>query len=301
MSSNVMLATLNISVWSARKFDSKATMEVKENHGAQQRDIGRFNKRLLPENASSYDAIVKLAGEARQAHYFKTMPYDQMGVRLLPAEVYLEHAEEIRAFKGRYWEAVNAFLNNMDDLKAQARLLLNGLFREEDYPTRDELKSKFDFRFHVLPFPNAADFNVALPEDELERIRESIGRQSQEASAKAMRDLWERLYETVSKMTERLSDPNAVFRDSLVENVRDLAGLLPKMNFAGDKNLANLTKQVEDKLAVHDPETLRRNVTTRANVAQQAAEIQSIMAGFMGIEQPSEFILEEAPAQSTLL
>ncbi|NNC10056.1 hypothetical protein HJC10_45630, partial [Corallococcus exiguus] len=37
----VMLASLGISVWRARRFDTRATEEVEKNHAT--KDIGRFN------------------------------------------------------------------------------------------------------------------------------------------------------------------------------------------------------------------------------------------------------------------
>lgn len=42
--SKVMLCSVNVSAWGARRFDQKATEEVEKNHSA--KNIGRFNKRF---------------------------------------------------------------------------------------------------------------------------------------------------------------------------------------------------------------------------------------------------------------
>ena len=60
--SKVMLCSVTISTWVARRYDGKATEEVEKSHQA--KGIGRFNKRLLPEHAPSFAEV----RDARQPH-----------------------------------------------------------------------------------------------------------------------------------------------------------------------------------------------------------------------------------------
>lgn len=280
-SKKVMLANLTISVWNARKLDKKATEEVAEKHN-KATPIGRYNKKLLPGEVKSYEKVCKMASAIRDFHYTQTMEYDQLGVRLLPAGIYMDYTTKLREMQRDFDRAVEEFLADYDTLKAQARVMLNGLFNEGDYPTIENLRGKFGVQLRVLPFPDADQFGVVLPEEELVGIRQDIEAQAQAAIENAMRDLWERLYDVVARMSERLSQPNAVFRDSLVENVREIVDLLPQLNFTEDKRLSELCQQVDDKLAVHEPDTLRNDPFTRSQAARQATEIQSVMAAFMG-------------------
>ncbi|MFM0420542.1 hypothetical protein PQQ69_39865, partial [Paraburkholderia aromaticivorans] len=80
--SKVMLCSVTISTWVARRFDGKATEEVENKHHA--KGIGRFNKRLLPENSPSFQEVVTIAGRIRKYFYDHSLKYDQLGVRLLP-------------------------------------------------------------------------------------------------------------------------------------------------------------------------------------------------------------------------
>ncbi|MEW5891081.1 MAG: hypothetical protein ACOZCP_19325 [Pseudomonadota bacterium] len=285
--SRVMLAMLNISVWDAHVHDSKATSEVEKNHSTS--DIGRFNKRLLPKKAASFEAVMELARTARETFYRYTLKYGQDGVRLLPAEAYMELAQEIRGLKVEFPRRVEAFLEDLPNLKAVQKAALNGLYREDDYPTVDVLRTKFDLRFKVLPFPDAEQFGVTLPEADLIEIRKSIDEHTAEAAQIATRDLWNRMYEAVSRMTVQLSKPSGRIHDSLVENVREIVELLPSLNFTGDSKLAELCEQAAAKLASQDAEELRQSMGTRMTVAQQAADIQAQMAAYMGIELPENF------------
>lgn len=294
VSSRVMLAMLNISVWSARKFDNKATFEIEQNHST--KDIGRFNKKLLPENAASYKKIQEIANQLRALFYAKTLKYGQDGIGLLPAALYMELAEDVRTARAKFIPAVDEFIEDLDNLKREAKVLLNGLFLESDYPSREMLLQKFNIGFKVLPFPDAEKFGVELPGEVVEDIKESIAIQMDEATSNAMNDLWYRLYGVVTHMADKLAKPNAIFRDSLIENLRDMCDLLPQLNFVGDKNLTQLCDQVKEKLYVHEADSLRSNETTRADAAKDAIEIQQMMANFMGIKPP-EVIVESNPQQ----
>lgn len=280
-STKVMLANLTISVWNARRLDKRATEEVAKNHN-ESIPIGRYNKKLLPGEVKSYEKVCKLGSALRDFHYSQTMEYDQLGVRLLPAGIYMDYTTKLRELQRDFDMAVEDFLADYDNLVAQARIMLNGLFNESDYPTIETLRGKFGVSLRVLPFPDADQFGVVLPEEELAGIRQDIEAQTKEAIANAMNDLWKRLYDVVARMSERLSDPKAIFRDSLIENVREIVDLLPQLNFTEDQNLDNLCKQVDEKLAIHEPDTLRNDPVTRSQTAHQAIEIQSMMAAFMG-------------------
>lgn len=293
-SKHVMLALLNISVWSARKFDNKATIQIEETHST--KDIGRFNKKLLPENAASYKKIQDIANQLRALFYKKTLKYGQDGIGLLPATLYMELAEDVRLARAKFVPAVDEFIEDLDNLKREAKVLLNGLFLESDYPTREMLLEKFNIGFKVLPFPDAEQFGVELPSEVVQDIKESITNQMDDATGKAMTDLWYRLYDVVTHMADKLAKPNAIFRDSLVENLRDMCDLLPQLNFVGDEDLTSLCDQVKEKLYVHEANSLRNDETTRADAANDAIEIQKMMASFMGITAP-ETIVETNPQQ----
>ena len=52
-----------------------------------------------------------------------------------------------------------------------------------------------------------------------------------------MKEAWQRLYDVVKHASDKLNDPTGIFRDSLVQNINDICGVLPRLNFADDPNL----------------------------------------------------------------
>jgi hypothetical protein len=279
-----MLCTVSISQWSASKHDRQASEEIALQHGAQP-DAGRYNKLLIPkENLAE---LQRIAGEARREHYFMTLPWDDNGYRVLPAAVYMEHTEKLRRYGQEFLAAVELFATQFDRLVLESSARLGGLFRVEDYPTSKEIRDKFSFDVKVMPLPDANDFRVSLGDAEKDRIKRQITASVEASLSISSRDLWQRMYEAVSHMAERLSAYKAneegvehPFRDSIVTNLVKLVDVMPRLNITGDTELERLTEQVRTSLLI-DPKELRKSEDVRAETAKTAARIADQMAGYM--------------------
>jgi hypothetical protein len=279
-----MLSSLSISMWSARKHDPDASEEIAARHGAQV-DVGRYLKILLPKKALA--DLQKVVSEARQEHYFITLPWDDNGYRVLPASVYLDHTRKMHAHQQRFTSAVEDLCTQFESLVREARVRLGGLFRNEDYPARGELRGKFSFETKVLPLPDAGDFRVTLGDEEKLRIKRQITMAVEASLQVGTRELWHRLYEAVQHMADRLSAYKVTeegvehpFRDTVVTNLVKLVDVLPKLNITKDPELERLSEQVRTSLLV-DPKELRQSDSARIETATKAAEIASRMAGYM--------------------
>jgi hypothetical protein len=279
--SRAMLASLHISTWSARKFDKQITAEVNRKHAASP-DAGRYNKQLLGSDAISYRVLMRAAADARHGHYAQTLAWSDEGWRLLPTANYFEFIESMRKARTVFEMALEAFVHDYPAMRESARARLNGMYREEDFPAPSAIRSKFGFALDFAPLPAEGDFRVSLPADQIASIETSVQERIQTSAAESMRDAWNRLYETVAHIHERLSDPDAIFRDSLIENAREMCDVLRRLNFAGDPQLESMRTTVEQQLAKQDPQTLRDNPGARAAVAEQADAILSAMRGIYG-------------------
>ncbi len=157
------------------------------------------------------------------------------------------------------------------------------MFNPADYPAANCLREKFHFATEVTPVPDAADFRVDMAQDEVENIRSQIEQQIRKGQAEAMNDLWQRLYDVVQKMADKLAEKDSVFRNSLVGNIQELTSLLPKLNVADDKDLSRLYKDVEQKLCQYEANDLRKDKTIRKETAYQARTITEAMESYMGV------------------
>jgi len=92
-----------------------------------------------------------------------------------------------------------------------------------------------------------------------------------------MRDLWERLHECLTHMSERLANEDdgtrKKFHKTLVSNAAELVALLQRMNIAQDPQLESARRQLADALIGVDSDTLKDVDTVRANVKQRVDTI----------------------------
>jgi hypothetical protein len=197
-----------------------------------------------------------------------------------------EYTREMRALRAAFDHTVREFVADYPRLKANAKLELNGMYNEEDYPL--DIAAKFGVDIVRMPLPEVEDFRACLPEDILEEIRRGIKSELEGAIQQAMRDPYERLYQHITRMVDRLSDSKAVFRDTLITNLAELCGILPGLNLTHDAQLEDLRKRAEKMITAVDPQDIRDRPYLRSRIAREAADIQHLMAGYMGMPASSE-------------
>ena len=279
LANKAMQARLSISQWSARKYDKKVSGEVADKYNTDN-DAGRYNKVLIAKEAIV--KIQKIANAARDFHYQNTLPWDDIGSRILTVMNYDGYLAKMREFRSQFEAEVSAFCQSYPDFVEDARKKLNGLFNQADYPHVAQIRKKFDFQIVIDPLPVSGDFRVTLQGNEVEKIRKEIEERVKDAQALAVKDLWKRAYDCVEHISDRLGKPDAIFRDTLIENAIELCNLLPRLNFANDQRLENMRKEIEGKLCKHTPDTLRNNPDARSKTAEDADKILKAMAGYLG-------------------
>jgi len=286
LSERAMLVNLSISIWSARKYDGRISDKVAADHGAD-RSMGRYAKHLIPRGLLT---AVNAANTAlRDHHNLNTLAWGDDGTRILPAANYLGYQAHQQTLEDGFGRAVRDFVASYPDYVETARKALNGLFNARDYPTPLQINGKFAVRRHFMPVARADDFRVQLDDAQVARIRAEIEARNAELVASANRDLWQRVREVTSRLVERLNafqiDSKTgsrinPFRDSLIENIRSLLEIMPRLNITGDARIEQVRQELAEQVALHDPEALRANDVLRAEVVDAASGILARMEGY---------------------
>lgn len=276
LSNKALLVNLHISQWTGRKLDRQATSHV-ETRFATKSKVGQYTKKLLP-GAAALDEVTRVASSLRQWYYVQTLPWYADGSRILSSKNYLDFCNEYRRRAGEFHNVVNQFMIEYPTLQQAAKQQLGDLFHETEYPSMGQLKHSFSCDIVFLPLPDVADFRTEMLDEEKKAFMERM-RSVEEG---ATRECWNRLHDVVQKAVAKLQQPDAVFRDTLIDNIRETCALLPKLNVSDNPDLEMLRQAVESSLAGISADTLRSTVHTRANVADKLADITSRMGAFMG-------------------
>lgn len=276
---DAMIVRLSISQWSARKYDTSVSVETAMRYDADP-DSGRWNKLLIAREA--IQAITQVVNAARSFHYENTLPWDDGGGRILPSKNFLPYSRKMREFKRLFQTAVNDFISNYETYRKKAKQRLNGMFNQTDYPLKAEIAEKFQFQTEIEPIPKSGDFRVRIQTREAERIKKQIEDRLQKRTEEATKDLFLRLSTVVGRFADKMSTKDAIFRDSLVENVAELINLLPKLNVADDPELEKIRAETKKKLCAFEPETLRKSKEVRSKAAEDANAILNKMSAYIG-------------------
>ena len=286
ITSRGMLICLTVSKWSARKLDRSASAEVTAAHGAES-DAGWFNKKLIPKEGIK--DVESAATALRSHHYEQTLPWTDIGYRILPAANFLHYTETHNRLKAEFEACVREFVARYADFVAEGRNRLGSLFSEMDYPAAGIIARKFDVALSVLPLPKADDFRVDLGDDIRDRLAAEIEDRTRLAIEAANADIWQRLYTAVTHLRDRLAKYSVdeagkvshPFRDSAINNLRELVTLLPRLNMTQDQELDAMGARLAASLCAQEPETLRVNEGRREAVTKEADAILAAMAGYV--------------------
>jgi len=274
-----MLVEFNASVWTARKLDKTTTSEVVASKNAGAKDAARVNKHLLA-GRTELDIIQQAVGRARQFVYDNTAPWSDSGLRLLPTINFMKFTERMNDFEEEMEALVKAFVVIYPTLITAQALALGDMFKRDDYPTANEMMTKFSFRVNYMPVPSSGDFRVDVGNQAQAELKARLESLTQERIDSAMADVRERLSTHLKRMSDRLTTDyvggeakQRRFHDTLVDGALELCDLTKALNVTNDTTLETARSQLEQLLVGVTPADLRKNEAIRQDVKKNVDAI----------------------------
>lgn len=279
ISERAMLVGLSISMWTGNQVDKDVTDVINTEYKADKK-AGRYNKRLV--DSQFLEGISSASSKARAAHRILTLPWEDDGTRVLANVGYINYTTIMKDCRIKFEGEVKEFLKDIQPAIDEAKVRLGDMFNLDDYPAAEDLKSKFGFDVEIKPMPDGKDFRTKLSEDAVKAIVKDIERRSDQRLEAAMKDVFARVQDAVSKMTERLREyqpakdgkkASGIIRDTLVYNINELADLMPTLNVTGDPRIDELAAQLKAELVEFSPEILRSDAKVRQATLSKADKI----------------------------
>ena len=274
-----MLVEFNASVWTARKLDKTTTNEVVASKNAGAKDAARVNKHLLA-GRTELDIIQQAVGRARQFVYDNTAPWSDSGLRLLPTINFMKFTERMNDFEEEMEALVKAFVVIYPTLITAQALALGDMFKRDDYPSANEMMTKFSFRVNYMPVPSSGDFRVDVGNQAQAELKARLESLTQERIDSAMADVRERLSTHLKRMSDRLTTDyvggeakQRRFHDTLVDGALELCDLTKALNVTNDVTLETARSQLEQLLVGVTPADLRKNEAIRQDVKRNVDAI----------------------------
>jgi hypothetical protein len=273
-----MIAWLKIKCWGGTKKDLRIAEAAQQKFGTSQ-EMVRATKNIV--DRQHLMPIQKIRNLARAKHAFYTLPHPVKGMGILPVKVHRTYDEQMYQLQQEYNKAVEEFVGDYDRWYNEAANRLADLFSHEDYPPPYELRMAFVFEYGYQPIPAPNHFIAEIEKEEQEKVRRDIEQENRRQIHEGQKTLWRRLLTDVLHMAERLSNPENIFRDSLVANIQRITDLIPDMMLEADQQLIELSRRAQEVLTTHDPEILRNDLNARIEKGQQAQKLAEEIEGKM--------------------
>jgi hypothetical protein len=276
ISASAVLVELNISVWPAAKVDREITSKVNSDAGAV---VGASQtKKNLFAGTSMRSNIEKFAARVRLYHNQCTLPWADKGERMLPTKLFMEYKQTMDRFNDTFDMMCDEFFTAYPDLVADAPIALQGLFKAEDYPDVDTVRTKFGFRRSVKPLPEAGDFRLDIPAQDLQDIRDEYDKQYAGKLADAMRAPWERLHTMLKAISDKVAetgddDKPKRYHDTFISNPLELCELLTKLNVTNDPKLEEARRQLEVTMLGTNLEVIKEDSIARTELKSKVDAI----------------------------
>lgn len=278
ISSSAVLVELNVSVWGASKVDRDATDDVNVRNNATA-DAAKVYKNLTAGTSLRKD-ISDYAAKIRQFHNRQTLPWTHKGARLLPTAHVLEYKQHMNAMERQFNALLHKFYIEYPNIVSQAQTNLRSMFKADDYPTLEEVREKFGYKLVFSPLPEAGDFRLDVANEELRELSLSYEADFNERLGKAMREPWERLHETLTHLSTKLTDAQdgtdevkRRYHDSLVTNAQSLCELLTKLNITNDPKLEEARRSLELTMLGVDIDSIKESPEVRHSVKSRVDAI----------------------------
>lgn len=221
----------------------------------------RVTKALI--DCQEYEAIVTLDNRIRRrVKDFTLRAPVGLGIALIPAACLEELDRVIEEFRAERARLIDAFCAAYPERMQQARIRLQHLFNENEYPTLSELRDSFclEWRYVTFDLPGVLS---SISDTMHEREKEKMAAKMNEIQDGIKVSLRGAMAELVTHLHDRLT-PSAdgkakVFRGSTVDNLLEFLQRFDAKNLSGDEELEQLVVEARGLLTGVKPESLRKD------------------------------------------
>lgn len=279
ISSSAVLVKLSISTWGASMVDKTQTDRVLAQTNASG-NAGRFNKNLMAGTQKVKD-LSDFAAMCRTENNRLTLPWEDRGNRLLPTSMFLDYKSKFNTLYAQFHQMRGEIAYNYDALRQTARNYLGAMYNEADYPSVDEVMSKYDWNMTFSPVPDAGHFLIDIPSSELEEVKQSLHRENDVRLQEATRSAWDRLHKMLEGMADKLKEtPDGKtkrWHDTFVTNASELCSLLAHLNVSRDPKLEQARQMLQQSINGVNVDMLKVSPTARE---QLKSNVDSILDKF---------------------
>jgi len=193
----------------------------------------------------------------------------------------MDYKDEMNARRSLFDDMVSEFILEYPQLVQIARSSMGSLYNAEDYPSAEGVQDKFGFRLVFSPVPEAGDFRLDIPQQDLADMRADYDIAFNDRLADAMHMPWTKLHDMLTNMSAKLTgsdeDTQKRWHDTFLTNGYDLCAMLSHLNITKDPHLESARRQLETALLNTNIEAIKSDDAERDNLK---TKLDAILQGY---------------------
>lgn len=275
-----ILIRAKVKVWTATKQDREVSDEVTASKKAA-RNAGRFTKQLFAD----VPELRHLLNDRQTWYNFiqrVTYPWDdEWG--FLPTPRIPEVMADIDVRKARSQELLDAFVAVMPSAISNEAFAQGDMFNKDDYPTPDEVRSKFRVIVQTMNIPEG-DYRVQISTE----LAEDLQRNYEQQTRDIITDIHAKQQDQLVKVLQSFSyccDSETVIEDgqvkvkrrklyeSTLNDAMELCRTFSKFNLTNDTRLEDARRELEKVLDGVTIDQLRNSDTKRVVIKESVDDI----------------------------
>ena len=268
-----------------RKAGMEALGMVAETLGTNQKYL-KVEKRLIDNRNVYYKNLVSLKSEIISYWKDLTLPYVEIGVRLIRKDLISKFESKMEVYKIELTSRVKDLTDNYDQLKNESRQALNHLFREEDYP--QDLSNCFSFHWDY-PNLNPPEYLMSFDPQLYKKQQDAVRAKFEEAVQKAEKVFCSELQNLVTNLSEAMQ-PNADgsrkrwIDNTVSKNFKDFFTKFKNISVSNSAELESLVQSAENIIDNVSPEQLKNDGMARQDLGDKMKNLSKLLEEKIGVQ-----------------
>ena len=237
-----VLISVKRNMYSPYKLDKEESKE----YGA-----GNVNKHLFEGRNNRVKETISKFTEVYNYVKDNTVPWTT-GVDMLNIDHYMEFTGELRPLVDEAYRSIDDLCTHWDnEVKADLDRLGEiakakgkpNLANAEDYPDVDTLRSRFGIDIRYMPVPTTGDFRVGISDEDKASLQQQLDDAEVNATNHVIKSMVRPLENAMMKLSVPIGADGSVFRDTLIDNMVEVAERMDKINISDD---ADIQQKIDD-------------------------------------------------------
>ncbi len=252
---------------------------------------GNVNKHLFEGRNNRVKEAISKYTEVYTFVKDNTVPWTT-GVDMLNIAHYFDFTTGLRRLIDAAEDAVNDLVAHWDlEVAADLARLTQiahakgkpSLADPNDYPTADEVRARFGIEVRYMPVPTTGDFRVGISDEDKASLQKQLDDAEANATKHVLNQMIEPMRRAVEKLTVPVGDEGSIFRDSLIDNMVDVAERMNKVNISDDPTVQERINDLRSLVGAYarNKDVLRNSQTVRSKAATQISDLVSKMTGLV--------------------